>query len=64
MKIKKINYLLWFGKFLAFKITNTEQRFMMKDIYIIKDFFEKSEEVFKFLKNKNCNVNLIEKKKL
>ena len=34
----------------------------MKDIYIIKDFFEKSEEVFKFLKNKNCNVNLIEKK--
>ena len=33
----------------------------MKDIYIIKDFFEKSEEVFKFLKNKNCNVNLIEK---
>ena len=35
---------------------------MMKDIYIIKDFFEKSEEVFDFLKNKNCNVNLIEKK--
>ncbi|MAI60041.1 MAG: AAA family ATPase [Rickettsiales bacterium] len=35
---------------------------MMKDIYIIKDFFEKSEEVFKFLKNKNCNVSLIEKK--
>ena len=34
----------------------------MKDIYIIKDFFEKSEEVFKFLKNKNCNVSLIEKK--
>ena len=34
----------------------------MKDIYIIKDFFEKSEEVFDFLKNKNCNVNLIEKK--
>ncbi len=34
----------------------------MKDIYIIKDFFEKSEEVFKFLKNKNCAVNLIEKK--
>ena len=34
----------------------------MKDVYIIKDFFEKSEEVFKFLKNKNCNVNLIEKK--
>ena len=34
----------------------------MKEIYIIKDFFEKSEEVFKFLKNKNCNVNLIEKK--
>ena len=34
----------------------------MKDIYIIKDFFEKSEEVSKFLKNKNCNVNLIEKK--
>ena len=34
----------------------------MKDIYIIKDFFEKSGEVFKFLKNKNCNVNLIEKK--
>ena len=34
----------------------------MKDIYIIKDFFEKSEEVCKFLKNKNCNVNLIEKK--
>ena len=34
----------------------------MKDIYIIKDFFEKSEEVFKFLKNKNCKVNLIEKK--
>ena len=34
----------------------------MKDIYIIKDFFEKSEEVFKFLKSKNCNVNLIEKK--
>ena len=34
----------------------------MKDIYIIKDFFEKSEEVFKFLKNKYCNVNLIEKK--
>ena len=34
----------------------------MKDIYIIKDFFEKSEEIFKFLKNKNCNVNLIEKK--
>ena len=62
MKIKKINYLLWFGKFLAFKITNTEQRFIMKDIYIIKDFFEKSEEVFKFLKSKNCNVNLIEKK--
>ena len=34
----------------------------MKDIYIIKDFFEKSEEVLKFLKNKNCTVNLIEKK--
>ena len=34
----------------------------MKEIYIIKDFFEKSGEVFKFLKNKNCNVNLIEKK--
>ena len=34
----------------------------MKDIYIIKDSFEKSEEVFDFLKNKNCNVNLIEKK--
>ena len=34
----------------------------MKDVYIIKDFFEKSEEVFKFLKNKNCKVNLIEKK--
>ena len=34
----------------------------MKDIYIIKDFFEKSEEVCEFLKNKNCNVNLIEKK--
>ncbi len=34
----------------------------MKDIYIIKDFFENSEEVFKFLKSKNCNVNLIEKK--
>ncbi len=34
----------------------------MKDVYIIKDFFEKSEEVFKFLKNKNCNVNLIDKK--
>ncbi len=34
----------------------------MKDIYIIKDFFEKSEEVSEFLKNKNCNVNLIEKK--
>ena len=34
----------------------------MKEIYIIKDFFEKSEEIFKFLKNKNCNVNLIEKK--
>ncbi len=34
----------------------------MKDIFIIKDFFEKSEEVFKFLKNKNCTVNLIEKK--
>ena len=34
----------------------------MKDIYIIKDFFEKSEEVFDFLKNKNCNINLIEKK--
>ena len=34
----------------------------MKEIYIIKDFFEKSEEVFKFLKNKNCTVNLIEKK--
>ena len=34
----------------------------MKDIFIIKDFFEKSEEVFKFLKNKNCKVNLIEKK--
>ncbi len=34
----------------------------MKDIYIIKDFFEKSEEVYEFLKNKNCNVNLIEKK--
>ena len=34
----------------------------MKDIYIIKDFFQKSEEIFKFLKNKNCNVNLIEKK--
>ena len=34
----------------------------MKDIYIIKDFFEKSEEVFDFLKSKNCNVNLIEKK--
>ena len=34
----------------------------MKDIYMIKDFFEKSEEVFDFLKNKNCNVNLIEKK--
>ena len=48
--------------FLLLKNTNTEQRFMMKDIYIIKDFFEKSEEVFKFLKNKNCNVNLIEKK--
>ena len=35
---------------------------MMKDIYIIKDFFQKSEEIFQFLKNKNCNVNLIEKK--
>ena len=34
----------------------------MNEIYIIKDFFEKSQEVFKFLKNKNCNVNLIEKK--
>ena len=34
----------------------------MKDIYIIKDFFQKSEEIFQFLKNKNCNVNLIEKK--
>ena len=34
----------------------------MKDIYIIKDFFEKSKEVSEFLKNKNCNVNLIEKK--
>ena len=35
---------------------------MMKDIFIIKDFFEKSEEVLKFLKSKNCNVELIEKK--
>ena len=35
---------------------------MMKDIFIIKDFFEKSEEVLKFLKSKNCKVNLIEKK--
>ncbi len=34
----------------------------MKDIYIIKDFFEKSEKIFKFLQNKNCNVNLIERK--
>ena len=34
----------------------------MKDIFIIKDFLEKSEELFKFLKSKNCNVNLIEKK--
>ncbi len=34
----------------------------MKDIFIIKDFFEKSEEVLKFLKSKNCKVNLIEKK--
>ncbi len=34
----------------------------MKDIYIIKDFFEKSDELFKFLKNKSCNVSLIEKK--
>ena len=34
----------------------------MKDIYIIKDSFEKSEEVSEFLKNKNCNINLIEKK--
>ena len=35
---------------------------MMKDIFIIKDFFEKSEEVLKFLKSKNCKVDLIEKK--
>ena len=35
----------------------------MKEIYIIKDFFEKSEEVFKFLKNKNCKCKFNRKKR-
>ena len=36
----------------------------MKEIFIIKDCFDDSETILKFLKNKNCNVNLISNEEL
>ncbi len=36
----------------------------MKEIFIIKDCFNDSETILKFLKNKNCNVNLISNEEL
>ena len=36
----------------------------MKGIFIIKDCFDDSETILKFLKNKNCNVNLISNEEL
>ena len=36
----------------------------MKEIFIIRDCFNDSETILKFLKNKNCNVNLISNEEL
>ncbi len=36
----------------------------MKEIFIIKDNFKECETIFKFLKDKNCNVNQINKDEL
>ena len=36
----------------------------MKEIFIIKDCFDDSETILKFLKNKNCNVNLTSNEEL
>ena len=36
----------------------------MKEIFIIKDCFDDSETILKFLKNKNCDVNLISNEEL